>query len=182
MKKFLFYYCFIISLFITISGIIASREIGQLLLQLLFLPVTVYFSYTVLVQIIDKKSTQKFNSKANKFGIILTVVIFILLLIGSLFSIINTSKIKPKVVKKSLNLTTSPSPKSNKVSSVTLKQEYKTDKINVRNQPSTTGSIIGRFDQSKTYQFVANKDGWTEIIFDDKTHGFVNNKYVEIKP
>jgi len=57
MKKILFYYCLFISLFITISGVISSQNPQQLLFQLLFIPISIYFSYTALEPLFIKKNT-----------------------------------------------------------------------------------------------------------------------------
>lgn len=59
MKKLLFYYCLLVSLFITISGVISSQEPSQLLFQLLFIPITIYFAYTALEPIININKSNK---------------------------------------------------------------------------------------------------------------------------
>ncbi len=86
-RKILFYYCFLISLFISISGILSTQNTSQLLFQLIFLPVTLYFSYSVLVQVIDKKDTVTKDKKTNGFAVFIAIVFFSFLLTISLIRV-----------------------------------------------------------------------------------------------
>ncbi len=177
-KQILFYYCFLIALFITVSGILSSQNSSQLLFQLLFLPVTLYFCYSVLVQIIDKKTSLLPSPKINRRAIIITSVFFIFLFVMSFLAVvkkpINNKKTAPKIV-------LTPSPKSEKFSYVILKEEFKTDKINIRQIPSTSGKIVSTMESKRQYQIVAKQDSWYQILIDSKSRGFVSDKFVEIK-
>ena len=87
---------------------------------------------------------------------------------------INNKKTAPKIV-------LTPSPKSEKFSYVILKEEFKTDKINIRQIPSTSGKIVSTMESKRQYQIVAKQDSWYQILIDSKSRGFVSDKFVEIK-
>ncbi|KKP72163.1 MAG: hypothetical protein UR68_C0020G0018 [Candidatus Roizmanbacteria bacterium GW2011_GWA2_35_19] len=178
MKKFLFYYCLIIALFISISGILSSQNTSQLLLQLVFLPVTIYFCYAALVQFIDKKASLFPSSSTNITAIIITTVFFLLLFFISIKSV---SKNTMSVKKSSTKISSVPSPKPIMLSYVVLKKEYLNDKINIRKEASSTSEIIGTMDKEKQYQFISKSGLWFKISLNTEKPGFVNDKFVEIK-
>lgn len=107
-KKILFYYCFILALFITVSGVLSSQTVSQLLMQFIFLPVTIYFSYSVLAQFIDKNSSPLKEIKTNKLAAVITIILFFLLFILSISKISKKPLNSTQDVK---NIITSPSPK-----------------------------------------------------------------------
>ncbi|MBI5126899.1 SH3 domain-containing protein [Candidatus Roizmanbacteria bacterium] len=176
-KKVLFYYCFLTALFISISGILSSQNTLQLLSQLIFLPVTLYFSYSILVQLIDKKESPIKDNKVNMSALIVTVVLFLFLLVSRTINIVNNPTKKNDSIKK---ISKTYSPKPTPSSYIVLKKEFEKDKINVRDSSSTNAKIIGTLE-NKPYLMVAKKTSWFEIIFDNKINGFVNEKFVEIK-
>ena len=167
----------LVSLFITISGVISSQNPQQLLFQLIFIPIAIYFSYTAIETFFSKKKSPKKKEEHNKSALILTLVFFIVLLVNSILKISKKSTTVNNVSKK-IVLTISPKPTP--ASFVTLKNDFINDKVNVRDSSSIKGKIIGQME-NKPYLFLKKKDSWYEIIFNGKTHGFVNEEFVEIK-
>ncbi|MCU7667958.1 SH3 domain-containing protein [Bacillus thuringiensis] len=65
----------------------------------------------------------------------------------------------------------------------TPQQQFKyvvtADSLNVRNQPSTAGSILGKVSNGQELQYVKTLDnGWTQIKYNNKD-AYVNSSYVE---
>lgn len=52
--------------------------------------------------------------------------------------------------------------------------------LNVRDEPSTAGSIIGRALPGEEYEYTGSNVGWYEITLSATTTGWVYEKYVEI--
>lgn len=177
MKKILFYYCTALALFISISGIVSSRSTSQLLMQLIFLPVTIYFCYSLIVQLTKKEKTSTDDAKIKRASVVFSILLLATFLTINIINIVNKSTKSIKTVSKNVPES---KPKPTPVSFITLKKDYLKDKINVRDSASTSGKIIGRLE-NKPYQLVSKKNDWFEIIFENQTHAFVNEKFIEIK-
>ncbi|MGX6442872.1 SH3 domain-containing protein [Neobacillus sp. K501] len=54
-----------------------------------------------------------------------------------------------------------------------------TDILNVRKEPSTTGTILGKISKGTTVTIYSKKNNWVEIKFKDQT-GWVSAEYVQI--
>ncbi len=175
MKKILFYYCFILALFISISGIIASQNTVTLMFQLLFIPITLYFAYSVFIQFFDKKNKPITSSVMNRGALFITLVLFVLLLVTSIMRVVK----KPQQeVKKSPSISISPNPRAVITPYLMVKSNYQKDIINVRQSPNSTSKIIGVLDTKKKYQIVSRKNQWFEILFENGIKGFVNEKFI----
>ncbi len=57
-------------------------------------------------------------------------------------------------------------------------QVYATANINVRNQPSTSGTVIGSLEKGKVVTKLGTSGNWTKIDYNGKT-GYVNTPYVK---
>lgn len=175
MKKILFYYCLLLALFISISGIISSKNTSSLLFQLFFMPITIYFIYSVLIQFFDKKTKPIISSTINRGTLFITIVLFLFLVVTS---IIRITKKPPKLTKQPVKIVLSPSPKLVITPYLRVKSEYLKDVINVRKSATSTSTIIGILDTGKKYQIISKKDRWYEIIYDQGLNGFVNEKFI----
>ena len=174
-KKILFYYCFAIALFISISGILTSQNTTALLFQLLFIPITVYFVYSVLIQFIDKKTKPTKSSSINRGGFFITIVLFLLLFVTSVVRIVKKPHQENKQV---VPVILSPSPKPIITPYLMVRSDYQKDIINVRQSPTLASKIIGSMDKEKKYQIVSKINEWYEILFENEKHGFVNEAFV----
>lgn len=73
--KILLIYCFLMSVFVTISGFISARTTSDYLFQLIFLPVTLYFVVrTVRMKNLDIDLTEK------QPELIISIVLLVILL------------------------------------------------------------------------------------------------------
>jgi uncharacterized protein YgiM (DUF1202 family) len=175
-QKILFYYCVVISLLITVSGVLSSQTTTQLLMQLIFLPVTIYFCYTFLVQFLEKSTTKK-EMKASRFSLVITAIFFLLLFTLSMVKLIKSPQLVKKIPDK---IIPTQSLKPTPILYIQLKKEFSQDKINVREKPTKDAKIIGQME-NKLYRLIASQSGWIEIEF-NQTKGFVSDQFVEIKP
>jgi len=179
MKKIVFYYSFILALFITISGIITSKNTTSLLFQLLFIPITIYFTYSVIVQFIDKKSKPVLSNAFNRGALFFGILLFLLLIISSIMRVAKKPQIKTQKNPPSFKeIKISPRPKQNTSSYIRVKDEYKTDIINVRQSSSSASKIVGILNTKEKYQTISKKNQWFEIVFKEGLNGFVNERFV----
>lgn len=54
--------------------------------------------------------------------------------------------------------------------------------LNIRSEPNTTGSLVGKAVPGETYTFTNTKSGWYEILLPDNKTGWVIATYIEVSP
>ncbi len=99
-RKVLFYYCFALALFISISGILSIQNFEGFIYQILFLPVTFYFAYYFFRSLIMKKPIPSFAFVSNFKVLTVASIIFFILLT---YALVKTTQ---NVLEKSITLTT----------------------------------------------------------------------------
>jgi len=77
---------------------------------------------------------------------------------------------------------TTPPPATTTSASVTKLQVTQTPTgfLNVRQQPSTTSQLVTKINPGETYEYIAQKSGWYEIVLSDGTNGWVSGQYIKI--
>ncbi|MFH1536287.1 MAG: SH3 domain-containing protein [Patescibacteria group bacterium] len=184
-KKILLYYCFLFAVFITVSGIIVSKSQEQVLLQLIFLPVTVFLGFMILKDLRQKKHNQKDEKPTEKhFRItktfIFAMLIFCILVTVSVSRIVQNTRLKttssyPQQDVKGVSLPTqaiTPSP----TPYVIIRPNDQRSKINIRISPLTSAKVIKKAEYDEKYPLAQEEEKWYKIILEDGTFGYVSKE------
>jgi uncharacterized protein YgiM (DUF1202 family) len=175
--------CTLLSLLASVSGVLSIKKIEDLIFQLLFLPVTLFFVFeTISVFFVNKKplSESLFQGKKGLFTFAL-----IALIIASIFKIISFNKPKeikeepspsPLVIHKEAQAT----PEPTKGPSITIKTNNPETIVNLRKEPTTTSEIIGNLKSGEEYLLISQKGDWFQIKIDDSLSGWVFKDYVKL--
>ncbi len=59
-----------------------------------------------------------------------------------------------------------------------IKVRITSENVNVREFPSTESNVLGKAFQNDEFEFVAEKDGWSQIVFEEKT-AFIKSEFLE---
>lgn len=184
-KQILFFYCFTAALFITTSGIATSKSLQQLSLQLIFLPVTLYFIVTLIKKLLHKNHTQE-APKAG-FRIKTTLFVFCVFLVLLLISVMQvTSHQTPigqkVVIKKPTAPTTpvshlSPSPQEKEQEYILIKTDEDNTKVNIREEATVSAKILEKTTNNQKYPLIKIEKKWYKILLNDGKEGYVNSEF-----
>ncbi len=177
-EKIFLYYSAILAIFATFSA--------GFPLQLIFLPLPIYFGYIIFSQIKRRKEPAKSleHTPLGKKMVLVSLAIFLMLL-G--MGVINISK--PQAEKQGSSIVAEQktnSPEEPQEATASAQQspskesvEVKVDEdsfVNVREQPDKLSKIIGIAKNGQRYPFLGAQGDWYEIIFDEK-HDFINKEF-----
>ncbi|MBU0572679.1 SH3 domain-containing protein [Patescibacteria group bacterium] len=189
-QKIFFVYCAILALFISISGILNITSIETALLQLVFLPVPIYFLVSIGRYLIQNKNRKKTKNKEGlplgsgfslgKGRVVFVVIIFLLLLATSARRILTTNKTpaeaEPQKEGVNINEYIVEEPKK----FVLIRSDDASSEINVREESSTASEILGKVVVNEKYEYVSENENWFEIVFDEELTGWVHKDYAII--
>jgi uncharacterized protein YgiM (DUF1202 family) len=175
--------CTLLSVLASVSGVLSIKKIEDLIFQLLFLPVTLFFIFeTISVLFINKKplSETLFQGKKGLFTFALVALVA-----ASIFKILSFTKPKeikeepspsPLVIHKEITPTKEPT----KGPSITIKTNNPETLVNLRKDPTTTSEIIGNLKSGEEYILISQKGDWYQIKIDDSLSGWVFKDYVKL--
>lgn len=187
-KKILLYYCFFFAVFITISGIAVSKSPAQLLLQVVFLPVTIYLGLMVFKDL--KQKTSKKESFRLTKSLIFVLCLFSFLLTISVIRVLQETRSKTiesssqqKVGGVSSSPTISPIPlsklKTNEATSTTyviINPDDERSLVNIRISPLVSAKVIKKAKYNEKYKLAAEEEKWYKIVLEDGSFGYVNKE------
>lgn len=180
-KTILLYYSLFLAIFISASGIVASKSSNDLLFQLVFFPVTLYLLFTATANIRQKKQSDHPFLSSKKASIV-ALLFFFLLGVG-VFQILTNSKsvISPLSQKATLPaITIAPQKQASKEAKVTtylvIKPDEQNAKVNIRKEPDAKAAILVKANYGDRFQLSQQLDGWYKIVLEDGSFGFVNNE------
>lgn len=176
MSKILLYYCFIISLFITVSGVLTSVGNETFLLQLFFLPVTLTLGYAIVKRKIPTLSP--IGSKTFLFAMLVFLLLFSVSFVRVLTASNQQASNRHGETETVIPATISPTPTLIKQQFILLKSEYEEAQVNIRKEATLSASIIGKAKYDEQYPVVAKDGEWYEVVLEDKTHGFIHEDFV----
>lgn len=188
-KKILLYYSFFFAIFLTISGVVASRSPAQVLLQVIFLPVTVYLGLMVFKDLRQKK--QEINKKPAETkkalrlakSLIFVLCLFSFLLITSIVRIVqetrsktieSSSAISPIPLSKLKTRETTPT------TYVIISPDDKRSLVNIRLSPSTAANVIKKAKSEEQYPLAGEEEKWYKIILENGSFGYVGKEVATI--
>lgn len=204
--KILFYYCFLFTLFITISGVLNSTSPNMILMQAFFLPVLGYFIFNFIYQILHKNkpttsSIKSLPRKRKKKGFVIATLILLLLISTSVYSITNkkanlsppSPSLNQTEDREVLSATNSASPKNTPTASqsasiskatngfLMIKTDSDSIRVNIRRNATSSAEILEKTIGGTTYKFIDKQKDWYEIILKNNKTGFVHKDFVNIR-
>ncbi len=163
-------------MFITISGLFFAKNTQGLIIQVVFLPVTVFFLYLIFLQLkqLGKKTTS--NPVEPVFGTkktaTVSVLIFLVLFLVGWFNITN----KPSdEAKKYLEATSKKPVTENLV--IEIKNIPSDQAAYIYQEATTSAVIINRASGGEQYTQVSKKADWYEIMLDNNTTGWIDASF-----
>ena len=175
----LLYFCTILAIFITISGILNATTMEGFFFQLMFFPITFFLAKSSFDQIILKKSTAPNITKKSKSFFVTSIIIFFLLMFIGLRSVARSMKNQENEIatitldenNKTIMVDTSENEDNKNI--IIIKADNPKAIINVRETPSDTSPIINQARVGQEFEFLSTKDDWYEITIDEKTIGWI---------
>lgn len=167
----------------TISGVLNSEDWSMLLFQLLFLPVTFYFCFQLLIRTLGRRNQKNANNPASYQRSTATIVAIVFLLLLTV-AIIKVNKPKPAVSKPKPNPTKTAkfTPKPTPVFHVVIKNQDFQEPINIYQNATSSSEIVGTANTSSKYQLVSEQNNWYKIVLNNNLKGFINKQFVKIVP
>lgn len=186
-KRLSIYYCFLLAVFISLTGMITSKTPTQLGFQVLFLPVTLYMGYSVLVLMRGSAQRQRATlPHENAKATLMVRVFFCILLISSVVAVVrkNFGFLQGAAFVKQGVASPQPSPSATPVATPTqsfvrVQDEYVKNRINIREQASDTSTVIGKMTFGEKYEVLSQVDGWYQIKIDASQIGYVSKTFVQ---
>jgi len=194
-KKILVYYCFLLAVFITISGIVSAKSFSELLPQVVFLPVTIYLGFMAVKTLRQKKLKKAEKRNGGKGRLRLTKAYFYILLVFSILlaiSIIHVfkdtqSKIATNNTPQSINnsppsISATPIPFSklenqiDQVQYVYVNPDNELSVVNIHDSPSVLAKVIKKAKYNDKYKLIEEDDRWYKIELEDMSFGYLSKE------
>lgn len=176
--------CALLSTLASLSGVLSIKKTEDLVFQLAFLPITLFFIFeTISVFFTDKKPLFEtlFSGKKNLF-----IFALIILLAASTLKILSFGRshevkeeIKPTPILVHKE-TSSPTPKPTSSPYVTIKTNNPETLVNLRKEPTTASDIIGNLKNGEKYSLIDQKGDWYQIKIDETLSGWVFRDYIRL--
>lgn len=183
----LLYFCTILAVFITISGIVIAKTMQGFLLQLLFFPITLFLVKSSFDQIFLKKNNApNITIKRSKSFFLTSTIIFFLLMFIGIRSVARSMENQENEMttitldedNKTIVVDTSKDDENKKI--LIIKADNPKAIINIRETPDEISPIIDQARVGQEFEFLSTKDDWYEIQVDEDTIGWI--KADNIKP
>jgi len=168
MKKILLYYCSLLAVFITISGILINSNLKNISTQLVFLPVPLYFLYTLVSQFRQPKKL-----------VIGGLFLAILLAIGLVNVSKSVVKVPPSPPPPAVQKAVEPEA-TQETPKLIIKIDDPKSWVNIRQEASTSAKIIGKAKHNQIYQSLSKENDWYQIEFKNTNTGWIHQDFVEI--
>ncbi len=188
LKTLLFIYCILFTSLLLASGIATATSPNQILLLLIFLPVTLHFLITIVQMVKQRNHSEEItpepkSRKKSVFSTLFVLFLFFSLLSISIIQILNedtTKKDGTESPKKQLIL---PSPPISSPSAqfIQIISDDPTSLVHVRKEATTSALSLTKVKPKTTFPLVAKKDDWYEIQFDKTQRGFVYKDFATEK-
>lgn len=188
-KKILLYYSFFFAAFLTISGVVASRSSAQVLLQVIFLPVTVYLGLMVFKDLRQKK--QEINKKPAETkkalrlakSLIFVLCLFSFLLTTSIIRILQETR--SKTIKSSSAISPIPLSKlktknTKPAAFIIISPDDERSLVNIRLSPLTSAKVVKKAKSEEQYLLAGEEEKWYKIILENGSFGYVGKEVATI--
>jgi len=173
--------CTIMATIASISGVLNIKTTQDLIFQVLFLPVSLFFIFeTIQVFFLNKKPLAESLFSGRK-----PILIFSLSLLIIVVAIKSLNLTRPKETKLEttpipvLSSTPTPQPTKDNLPKITIKTKNPQTIVNLREAPSTNSEIIGGLKSGQVYSLIEEKGDWYNIKIDENTKGWVYKDYIQ---
>lgn len=178
MKYILFFYSLALALFIGISGFLGTKKPENMTIQLIFLPVVLYFFIKALRVLRKKESLDGRLGKEAMFFSILILTILIGINIKRVFFENKTVSLTPI---QTTVPTSNPSPTPKEIlKKVKIVIEDKSPSVNIRKKATIYSEILKKVEAGNIFEFVEEEKEWFKIKLDEKVFGYVAKKYARL--
>lgn len=184
----LLYFCTILAVFITVSGIVIATTMQGFLLQLLFLPITLFLVKSSFDQIIRKKSSApNITLKRSKSFFATSAIIFFLLMFIGIRSVARSMENQENELttisldedNKTIIIDTSKDGENKKI--LIIKADNPKAIVNIREAANDTSPIIYQARVGQEFEFLSTNDDWYEIKVDEETIGWIKTDNINTK-
>jgi len=174
-KYILFFYSLALTVFITVSGFLETKETGILNFQIIFLPVVLYFFFKFLM-VLRKKDAPGGNLG---HGVIFFSVVILIILTGTSINRIFFAKkdVSPSPTPQSTVLPT-PTPLPSKKIIIVIEDKSLT--VNIRKKATIYSDIIKKVEEGTSFDILEEETEWFKIKLDEGTYGYVSKKYAKL--
>ena len=176
----LLYFCTLLAVFLTTSGIVKATSMEGFLLQVLFFPITLFLVKSSFDQLFRKKSTApNITMKRSKSFFATSAIIFFLLMFIGIRSIARSMENQENEMatinldedNKTIIFDTSEGEDNKKI--IIIKADNPKAIINIRETANDTSPIIYQARVGQEFEFLSIVEDWYEIKIDDETVGWI---------
>ena len=176
----LLYFCTLLAVFITISGIVIAKTMEGFLLQLLFFPITIFLVKSSFDQIFRKKNiAPNITLKRSKSFFATSMIIFFLLMFIGIRSVARSMENQENEIatialdedNKTIIVDTSKGEEDKKI--IIIKADNPKAVINIRESANDISPIIYQARVGQEFEFLSTIEDWYEIKIDNETIGWI---------
>ena len=182
------YLCTVLALFISISGIIMVQSLEGTIIQIMFLPITIYFVISSIKQLFYKgHSSPNITLKSSKSFFITAVLVFFLLMFLGVRSIAesdkkteeNTTTIALDSADDAIIIKTSDDSQIEKI--IVIKADNPKSVISIRKTPNELSPINYQAKVGEEFEYLTNEGEWYEIKISETETGWLKEEFIEVK-
>lgn len=177
----------ILAVLISVSGTLSISSSQDLIFQVMFLPVALFFVFEFIqVFFISKRNLSETLIEGKKGLLIGIFVIILFAYLTKTLNIINKKKEKDPTpqVQTEMSLpqkTEENKPKEENTKFITITTKNPQTLVNVRKDPTTNSEIIQKVKRDETYPLIATEKDWYQIKLDENNYGWVFKDYVKLE-
>jgi len=163
-----------------ISGLAAAKQPQDYLLQVIFLPVTLFLISSSIKTLTTKKK-EKISDIIPVGKPVVTVVLFLLLLL-LVFVARQTVSQPPEIISPLSSWNTpsiTPTPTAAVPQKVTIITENPQIPVNVREKPASSSAILAKIKSGAIFPCLDSKEGWYQIKLKSDRLGWVYGEFVK---
>lgn len=174
MKYILFFYSLTLALFISVSGFLGTKKPEEMTIQLIFLPVVLYFFIKAL-KVFRKK--EGLGGSLGKEAAIFSILILVMLVGINIKRVFFENKpVSPTAIPIS---NPSPTPEE-KLKKVIIVIEDGSPSVNIRAKATIYSEILNKADAGNTFELMEDEKEWFKIKLDEEKEGYVSKRYAKL--
>jgi hypothetical protein len=176
-----------LALFITISGTIMVKSIEGTILQILFLPITIFLVISSINQLFYKTpSSPNIRLKTSKSFFMTAFIVFVLLMFLGVRSVARSqSKAEDNIttieLKKTEDTTIVETTENNEPSVLIIQADNPKAVVSVRKLPNELSPIIYQAKVGEELVFIRREEDWYEVQLDEEKTGWLKATNIEVK-
>lgn len=146
-------------------------------MQAIFLPVPLYFAFTLLSQIKNKGQNQESLSLRKKTTLVF-IILFFLMLSGSIVGITKTNKQEEFLLPSPIpTSTSSPAKEKAEKKYIVIKTDEENVKVNIREEASKSAKILLKASNGQKFALQEIQKEWYKILLDNGSFGYIHKDF-----